>query len=287
MNPYYIHPELQVGDYSECDQNSPEYKFWYMNRDKGLVHRIHFFTKKEKMLELPNGGHYNPYHLMVYMISRFYFFDDGHTPIHYYYPCTDTYICNKVLEHLPPRFIRHTVKDDEKEYVQLPIGKWHANGETENKWLFSYLRSLFQGIVKDTLKIKGKGIYISRKKATNRCIVNEDEFKDQLKMIGFSYILLEDFTFEEQARLFASSSVITGPHGAGFAWLLFCQPNTHFLEVREEKNFSTNHYFELSNQLNLNYLAFDAERVEGENNQLPNLRVDAKKYINLLKLLNQ
>jgi hypothetical protein len=95
-------------------------------------------------------------------------------------------------------------------------------------WAYNYLRTMFlqDHALKDEEK---KRIYISRKK--NRRILNEEEIMKILIKYNFIKVELEKMSVEEQVKLFSSSEVIVGPHGAGLANLAFCSPGTKVFEI--------------------------------------------------------
>jgi hypothetical protein len=66
-------------------------------------------------------------------------------------------------------------------------------------------------------------IFISRRKALGRRIVNEDEVIRALTPLGFSVYLLEEMSYAEQVRLFAQAKIIVAPHGAGLTNLIFAE----------------------------------------------------------------
>lgn len=69
-----------------------------------------------------------------------------------------------------------------------------------------------------------KRIFLTRKKTTHRRI-NEHELFGLLKPYGFEMVAPEEYTFEEQMKLFNDAEWIVGCSGAAFTNLLFCSPN--------------------------------------------------------------
>ena len=76
-----------------------------------------------------------------------------------------------------------------------------------------------------------KRFYISRGKARNRWILNEDALLAALSRYGVERIYLEDFNIVDQVALFHQAEFICGPHGAGFSNLVFCRPGTRVVEI--------------------------------------------------------
>jgi len=76
------------------------------------------------------------------------------------------------------------------------------------KWLHS--------LVKEKAYTSGK-VYVTRKYAKTRDVKNEWDFSDRLLELGFSIITPEHFSLLEQQKVFGTSEMIIGPHGAGLA----------------------------------------------------------------------
>ncbi|MCC5832407.1 MAG: glycosyltransferase family 61 protein [Chlamydiales bacterium] len=75
-----------------------------------------------------------------------------------------------------------------------------------------------------------KRLYLSRRDAGRRRVINEDEVYGLLRGFGFERIELSNLPFKKQIELFRSAECVVGPHGAGFSHLAFCDPGTPFLE---------------------------------------------------------
>jgi prepilin-type processing-associated H-X9-DG protein len=64
-------------------------------------------------------------------------------------------------------------------------------------------------------------LYVSRRGAAGRRVVNEDQVMEILARRGFELIVPHGLSFGEQALLFSSAEAVVGPHGAGMANMLF------------------------------------------------------------------
>ncbi|MWV44483.1 DUF563 domain-containing protein [Paenibacillus sp. HJL G12] len=119
------------------------------------------------------------------------------------------------------------------------------------KWATSMLRKLFLPHQATNMRVHER-LYVSRKKASVRRVVNESEVTDFLSDLGFCGLLLEEMSVAEQIALFASARVIVAAHGAGLSNLAFCQPGTKVIEV-----FHPGHimpvYWMISNHNELDY----------------------------------
>jgi hypothetical protein len=78
-------------------------------------------------------------------------------------------------------------------------------------------------------------IYVARRDSANRVLINEDAVIALLSSRGFEIVELVGMTLADQARLFAGSSHIVAPHGAGLTNLVFCAPGVSVCELHMDK----------------------------------------------------
>jgi hypothetical protein len=76
-----------------------------------------------------------------------------------------------------------------------------------------------------------KRIFISRKDAPFRKIINEDEIFNLFEAKGFKRYVLSQMSVIEQIVLFHNAEIIVGEHGAGLTNILFCEPKTKVIEL--------------------------------------------------------
>jgi len=119
------------------------------------------------------------------------------------------------------------------------------------KWTCEFLRNHFLGQATATTS-SGDRLYISRRSATNRRIVNEDVVIERLIQVGFQVVTFEQCSVIEQAVLMSTAKVVIAPHGGGLTNLVFCSPGTKVIEL-----FSPNYvypcYWFVSNLAGLEY----------------------------------
>ncbi|BAZ22581.1 capsular polysaccharide biosynthesis protein-like protein [Kalymmatonema gypsitolerans NIES-4073] len=99
----------------------------------------------------------------------------------------------------------------------------------------------------------GEKIYISRAKATRRKILNEQELTDLLKEYGFTPVVFEDFSFDEQVSIVFNAKYLVSNHGAGLTNMLFMEAGTSVFELRREGDKHNNCYFSLASALDIKY----------------------------------
>ena len=218
------------------------------------------------------------------LLSRFYYFDDGHTIVNYYYPNHyNTYLSEAALKYLPKRFVRSYTKDDNYEYVCFPGIMITVCDVIKEDWVCSYLKDLYKDIWENTTIVKNKKIYISRSliktNTTPYCrrIINEDSLITPLKNLGFSIYTLENMTFIDTILLFRSAEFITGYHGAGLTWLLFSDEDTIVAEIDKSIE-GNNHYWELCLKTNKKYY-----KILNDDPSTDNITINIDNYIETLK----
>jgi capsular polysaccharide biosynthesis protein len=96
-------------------------------------------------------------------------------------------------------------------------------------------------------------LYVSRKKADKRRILNEEALLEIVTANGFETVFLEDLHIAMQAGLFNKACCIVAPHGAGLTNLLFCEPGTRVMEIFGGAMGNHQHYKCLAGSLQLSY----------------------------------
>ena len=101
--------------------------------------------------------------------------------------------------------------------------------------LMKYVREkiLFELKKKTNIDVSNfsKRIFISRKDAPFRKILNEDEIFKLFETKGFKRYVLGEMSVIDQILLFYNAEIIVGEHGAGLTNLLFCKANTKVIEL--------------------------------------------------------
>ncbi len=127
------------------------------------------------------------------------------------------------------------IRSIDKPYIQakkliVPAPNLFQNDTTTPEWICNFIK---QKLLPETAKNKtaNRHIYINRKNAISRNVVNQDELMKQLESLNFESVVLESLTISEQAELMASASVVLAPHGAGLSNIVFCQPGTKIIEL--------------------------------------------------------
>ncbi len=125
-------------------------------------------------------------------------------------------------------------------------------------------------------------LYISRRDASRRRIVNEEELVGFLESRGFSVVVPGELSFSEQVRVFSQAEIICGPHGAGLANIVFARPGATLIELFPP-SYVNGCYWALANACNHRY-AFTIGVIENKVSQ--NFRISLDNIKKLLGALH-
>lgn len=127
-------------------------------------------------------------------------------------------------------------------------------------------------------------VYVSRKKAVRRKILNELALEELLENKGFEIVILEDLTWEEQVKLLNETKYLVAQHGAGLTNLIFMSPKTKVLELRRKADDHNNCYFSLSSAMQIDYY-YQLCEADSDNTFEANLVVDLESLKENLDLM--
>lgn len=129
-------------------------------------------------------------------------------------------------------------------------------------------------------------IYISRRKAIKRKIINENEVIQIVRAYGFLDVCLEDYPFQEQVRMMMDARYLVANHGAGLANMLFLSEKSSVFELRKFGDSHLNCYFALASALDLKFY-YQLCKAENPNEDagLANVCVDLKLFEKNLELM--
>lgn len=155
------------------------------------------------------------------------------------------------------------------------------------KWGCDFLRKLFLSEkAKETKYYQTEKIYISRKEASRRRVVNEEEVISFLDKFGFSNITIESISVVEQAALLASAKVVIAAHGAGLTNLVFCSSGTKVIEFFAPE-YVVKYYWIVSNVCGLEYYYLLGDEFDKDFSDRPShkdILVNLQKLLDLMKL---
>ena len=138
-------------------------------------------------------------------------------------------------------------------------------------------------------------LYVTRKNASSRKIINESDLIDILKSKNFQIIDTDNMEINEQIKIFSSAEIVISSTGSALANIVFCKEGTKILEIRPKYTFDfedkfKKRYSNICDQLNLIYYSLDADPIKNEkiNKNLKKnkfINADVIKYSNYYKNL--
>ena len=190
------------------------------------------------------------------------------------------------IQILSSRIYRHIVP--EKIYLTDHTYNITNNPKVDHEripaWISEWLKKKFLNKI-NLIKNKYDKIYIDRGNPDipnniNRRIINEIELKTELSKRDFKFIKLQETSFLDQINIFNNAKVILGLHGAGFANISFCKPNTRIVELRTIGAGKVIENLASNNNLDYNCMALKSQGLEDKQNGLVRISIsDIKKLI--------
>jgi capsular polysaccharide biosynthesis protein len=116
-------------------------------------------------------------------------------------------------------------------------------------------------------------IYVTRRDAAKRRLLNEEEIIAYVTRLGFEVVCPGELSFSEQIRLFAGARVVIGPHGAGFTNMVFAPVDATLVEFFGD-NYMNGCFWALTNILGQTH-AFVSSPTEILDYSIPLERVKA------------
>jgi len=182
------------------------------------------------------------------------------------------------LKPFPLRGVEFIAQSEVLFCEKLMLPTHTAPSGNYNEELIRGVRNLLVGFYSDRVSSSlSDRIYISRGRARKRKIKNEEEVIEILREFDFKTVYAEDCSFEQQVKIAANATYLVSNHGAGLSNMLFMNPGSSVLEMRNKADRVNNCYFTLASALGLNYFyqACESER-PGEEAHTANLWVDVR-----------
>jgi capsular polysaccharide biosynthesis protein len=130
-----------------------------------------------------------------------------------------------------------------------------------NPYCLHWLRErLFASVA---LEPTPKRVYISRRLASRRRLLNESEIESVLRRHGFVIAEPETLSFAQQVQLFAQAEMIVGIHGAGLANIVFAPSGCKVMEILDPNHIGVMYYL-LAETLQHQYQSCIGESVADE-----------------------
>jgi capsular polysaccharide biosynthesis protein len=179
-----------------------------------------------------------------------------------------------------------------KNFIFTQVRPWTSQFYPEH---LEDVRNLF---IAENAKVKNnltpvRRIYVSRKKANRRKIINEEAIEFFLKEHGFESICFEDYSIIEQVSIMQNAEFLVSMHGAGLTNAMFLNPKSTLFELTPSIEYQKQFRFpfwRIASILNINYyIQFCATIDRGEDDFYSrNLEVNMDEFKkNILSIIDQ
>ena len=103
-------------------------------------------------------------------------------------------------------------------------------------------------------------IFLSRRNCQWRRLENEKQIILALEKFKFKTVYIEDFSFEDQVKIFQNCEFIVAPNGSSLSNLIFASPNVKLLMLGQKNLFNWGGWFGSFKELgySISYLAGDS-----------------------------
>ncbi|MCL4237372.1 MAG: DUF563 domain-containing protein [Anaerolineae bacterium] len=175
----------------------------------------------------------NYYHWMIDYLTRLWpLYGSGITDYKLFVPAKLTSFQAQSLQLLgysEDRLVPFAQEHWEVEHLLVPsFAPAYRFSPEACQWLRAKLLSALDGLEDGS----PKRVFISRRLASKRRLLNEDEIWELLlEPAGFARVFPETMTLANQARLFREADVVISPHGAGLTNILFMRQDALAIEL--------------------------------------------------------
>lgn len=197
-----------------------------------LFRRKYRLDKNKKYLVVHNQWSINGYyHWLIDSIPRLWSVLDELSELHLLLPyqAKNVRFIQDIITLLPALKVVY-IPEKKVAFVRQLVLPSHLPG-----WgLFKpeYLRA-FRSFVLQRISLHTNEdlIYISRRQASRRKIINEDSLTTRLKTLGFKTVVLENHSFIEQVEIFNKAKLVISIHGAALSNIIFMKAHTSVIEI--------------------------------------------------------
>lgn len=174
------------------------------------------------------------------------------------YPTFVRNILKGLVEHYPQIGLQSLRDDEVLNCIKALFARRYSVAREwvpfETAEIAAFRETLFVAYHLDAPSIQDEGqlLYVSRKGARLRALLNEDEIEQLLTARGFVTFMPHSDDHASQVRKFAQAKVVIAVHGAALANLIFCKPGTHVIELFPQDHIKSP-YLWLSAKFGLTY----------------------------------
>jgi hypothetical protein len=230
------------------------------------------------LLGAPNGDNY--YHWLLDSVPRWKILQAANFLDYNFVllPSRPVKYQDEILDRLnvPPAKRLRCGKNFVHQFEKLVVPAMPFPVEAVPAWACVWLRTLFPE------KISGpEKIYLSRRGAGGRRLINEAELQMALETRGFVSLQPEKLSVAEQAKLLSSARCVVAPHGAALTNLVFAPPGALLFELFHPQH-KNNCYVNLAAAGGQRYASLDGTAINHVGDQKLEYAVDVSAVLETL-----
>lgn len=175
-----------------------------------------------------------------------------------------------------------------------------AFGTTDPSLLIRVKKLIYKNIGIQENSNPRKIVYVSRRKARGRKIIDEERLLDSIGCANLEIICFEDFSFADQVRIMSNAKCLISIHGAALTNMLFMPSGGTVIEILPEKHgiFDYNYvrnsfkhdpcYVRLAEALNHKYFPIfgRADTPSFVGTHMSNVKLEEKSYFEIISLID-
>lgn len=142
----------------------------------------------------------------------------------------------------------------------------------------------YRNIDQESYENPYRRVFVSRKSALKRKIINEDELITLLHEFEFQVVQMENLPFKKQRHLMRETNILLSIHGAGMTNMIFLPKGAKVVELHPDTERYNSCFYHLAAALGIDYY-YSFEKGDHPNPQDANITVDLVKIKNLLNSL--
>jgi capsular polysaccharide biosynthesis protein len=127
-----------------------------------------------------------------------------------------------------------------------------------------------------------KKIFVSRKDAQARYLLNEDDVYATIQPLGYVLVRTAEMSFPEQVLVFKGASEIIGVYGASLSNMIFCEPGTKVLNICPN-TYVDHFYWDIASVRQINYWHFSGIVDDSLENFNSDFRVEMESFLRVLE----
>lgn len=234
-------------------------------------------------LSIANGWYMNYYHFTIECLPKLYLLRDHLENSTLVFPAEINRFHAQWFELLGIKNIRYIKENEMICAPKVITTSFTARDLNHHDVILPEFKAWVLSKIKNINAISFKKIFVGRKNPIYRKVLNIDQTKKKLNELGFVYLEMEDYSVEDQIKLFHNAEQIICVHGAALSNMCFSNSNTKVIDIIHEE-FKQWCFLKMAIILEIDYSTFPCSGPKVHN--LPNDMRNEDITVDISKLKN-